>query len=721
MIKSKLILILTILFGLFCFGFATAEEKPLISQVQITGGSGHTADDFVEIFNPNSAPFNLKDYRLVKRTKTGNTDTSLKSWTADTYIPARSFYLWANSGFTGISVVPDVTTTGSIANDNGVALRQGAEDTGALVDSVAWGAANNGFIVVTSQNSGPNEALLRSDIYNSASGFVIGLSNPRNSSITEIGSPAPTPAPSPNPAIAPVTNIAPTYETKSLYLKITEILPNPEGEDSGAESVEIYNSGTATVDLDGWYLDDKNLGVLKTSAWQISQITIGPGEYMVLTIPKNKFSLNNSGGDSVNLYFSDKTLADSVSYTEDAKENISYQKFQSAWVWSALSLGKENFGQTAQIVGASQIYINEIFANPEGADEGNEWVEIYNSSNEAVNLKGFVLDNGKDNQSSLTNALTLDEKAVLQAKSFLQVKIPEDKFLLANSGGNLRFFDPSGKILETISFPALVEARSYSKNSEGKWELAFPTSGQINVSQHEENKILISELLASPSQEQDEFVEFYNTSTSTEVNLSGFILQIGNRSLKMLDRKIFPNGYLVIAGDDLPGHLPNAGGQVALIDFYGRVLSKINYTQAKSGQSFSLTSDGEYEWTKNSTPGMVNEFVQGDSVVASLVSLEKETTRQEKKIEKKLKNENIELKRDILDLSNQVALLSQKIDDLSVNLNFEKTVPLLPASIETNPSEQAQKPTSGIKYLFISGLALVGLLTIGFKYAKNVL
>ena len=117
----------------------------LISQIQITGGKGKTDDDFIEIYNPTSLLVNLKGYRLVKRVQNGASDTLIKSWTVDTFIPAYGFYLWANSDYTNISVTPDATTSESISDDNGIAIRYGSNDTGAIIDSVVLGKAQNVF------------------------------------------------------------------------------------------------------------------------------------------------------------------------------------------------------------------------------------------------------------------------------------------------------------------------------------------------------------------------------------------------------------------------------------------------------------------------------------------------------------------------------------------------------------------------------------------------
>src|SRR3989344_5887790 len=150
----------------------------LIAGIQITGGSGKTTNDFIKIFNPSSAPFNLKGYRLIKRTKTGTSDTSIKSWTADAFIPAGGYYMWANSSFPALNPPADITTSGSIASDNSIAIRQGSENSGTIIDAVAWGAAQNGVAEgsLYPANPGPNQILSRK----SANGILQDTDNNQN-------------------------------------------------------------------------------------------------------------------------------------------------------------------------------------------------------------------------------------------------------------------------------------------------------------------------------------------------------------------------------------------------------------------------------------------------------------------------------------------------------------------------------------------------------------
>jgi hypothetical protein len=125
----------------------SVPDHIVIAAVQITGGPGKTTNDFVKIFNPFSTPFNLRGYRLVKRITTSTTDSSLKSWgNEDAIISAGGYYTWANSSFTSLVPPADATTGSSISDNTGIAIREGSENTGRIVDALAWENAQNAFV-----------------------------------------------------------------------------------------------------------------------------------------------------------------------------------------------------------------------------------------------------------------------------------------------------------------------------------------------------------------------------------------------------------------------------------------------------------------------------------------------------------------------------------------------------------------------------------------------
>lgn len=108
---------------------------------------------------------------------------------------------------------------------------------------------------------------------------------------------------------------------------ISEILPDPVGKDSDLEWIELQNISDSPIDLSGWILDKK-------TQYQIPEATIlGPGQFLVLKRTETKISLSNDG-DSLDLYFPDGTLADSVAYPK-APQGQSYAKLPDGiWQWT---------------------------------------------------------------------------------------------------------------------------------------------------------------------------------------------------------------------------------------------------------------------------------------------------------------------------------------------------------------------------------------------------
>lgn len=141
---------------------ATVADHLVISEVQ-TGRTGTATNDFIELYNPTPNAINLKGFRLVRRSQAAIVDSTIKSWTTDTLIPAYGFYLWANSAYSAIAVAPDTMTTATIADNNSIALRQGAENTGEIIDSLAWGFGHSASLGEGSatQNISPDNSLER--------------------------------------------------------------------------------------------------------------------------------------------------------------------------------------------------------------------------------------------------------------------------------------------------------------------------------------------------------------------------------------------------------------------------------------------------------------------------------------------------------------------------------------------------------------------------------
>ncbi len=164
------------LFHLVAIQSVSALSSVVISQIQ-SASKARSSDDFIELYNPSASPFNLKGYRLVKRSAHSTKDTNIKSWSKDVFIPPHSFYLWANAEYKNSGKTPDALSSATISDDNGIALRYGSLNTGLLVQSASWGASDNGFVKLTEKNIAPGQVL----VYSIAdSRYSIGISSPHN-------------------------------------------------------------------------------------------------------------------------------------------------------------------------------------------------------------------------------------------------------------------------------------------------------------------------------------------------------------------------------------------------------------------------------------------------------------------------------------------------------------------------------------------------------------
>jgi hypothetical protein len=101
---------------------------------------------------------------------------------------------------------------------------------------------------------------------------------------------------------------------------INEWFPNPVGNDSAGEFIELYNSSAVAASLSGWTLSD---GAKKR--FSLAGYSIPPNGYLVLKHAQDKFSLKNTSGTVV-LYSPDGQVVDSASFSGAAPEGKSFSR-----------------------------------------------------------------------------------------------------------------------------------------------------------------------------------------------------------------------------------------------------------------------------------------------------------------------------------------------------------------------------------------------------------
>lgn len=311
-------------------GLAAEPSLPIIiSAVQISGDAA--ANDYIELFNPTDQPVSLAGLRLVKRSETGTSDSAIKSWSnsSTVEIPAHSFFLWANTNFTSISKLPDDTTSSTLANNNGVAIRLGDLDSGELIDSISWGSADNGFVKSGVANPESNQALVRENLYGAAS-YKLADHNPRNTSVKLM--PGDNEETTTTNTCSDTTNEEQTEseededeqeqtQTSSNFsgLLISEVYATPgEGQ---TEYLELYNSNNALISLQGL--------IIKIGSRQqtLGQINLGAKSYLALSGDDLTVPLANNG-QTIKLLAGDDHIVSELTYPK-LKTAESYALFGS--------------------------------------------------------------------------------------------------------------------------------------------------------------------------------------------------------------------------------------------------------------------------------------------------------------------------------------------------------------------------------------------------------
>ncbi|MGH9945956.1 MAG: DNA/RNA non-specific endonuclease [Pyrinomonadaceae bacterium] len=188
-----------------CFvSFRTSAQKAelvsphlVISQFQ-AGGASNANDEFIEIHNTSDSPVDLNGYRLVYRSQNGQSDVAIPFavWNTSTIVQPGGFHLVASTSYDG-AVTPNTTYNNTAcscamaAAQGGLAIRFGANDTGAIIDSVGWGTITNGFnegTTTTAPGNDNSKARIQNGCQdtdsNSADFATLTPSAPRNASTT---------------------------------------------------------------------------------------------------------------------------------------------------------------------------------------------------------------------------------------------------------------------------------------------------------------------------------------------------------------------------------------------------------------------------------------------------------------------------------------------------------------------------------------------------------
>lgn len=465
-----------------------ARRDVSINEIAWGGTSASDADEWIELVNNTNAQVSLDGWRL--EAADGTIDIHLTG-----SIPAYEYFLLERSDDQTISdLFADQIYTGAL--EDGGELLTLFDPTGKPIDTAnsaggSWHAGSrnppcsmerlNPLEADTPTNWQTNDNVTRNG-HDDANQPICGTPNNQNS---DKGNPG-------TPTLTPVSD----------GLFINEFMPQPAQDwnadgtaDERDEWVEIYNANPFRVDLSGWLLDDVVNG--GSSPYRIPQGTkIKRRGHLILHRAETGLALNNSNED-IRLVRSDGSLADTISY-KSSDPDVAWSRNPDGGPaftqYCAPTPRKPNciLSPTPTVTPTpypSEIIINEFVPVPyydwnrdSILDSGDEWIELYNRSEQTIDLGGWKLDDQKGG----SGVFRIPYGTILPAHGFRVFFASETIIGLDNGGDVVRLLHPDNTPADRIKYDPLETNKSYARNPDGaeSWSTrCVPTPGLPNCSQ----------------------------------------------------------------------------------------------------------------------------------------------------------------------------------------------------------------------------------------------
>lgn len=398
------------------------------------------------------------------------------------------------------------------------------------------------------------------------------------------------------------------------------------GEDKEVQVNELVEfDGTASTDTDpgdfivSWYWDFDSFQLLgATTSYAFN--TTGTHQVSLIVVDSQGVS---SSPDYLIVNVKDNDQTNSTTTSTTTTSTISFQ--------------------------VGDILINELLPAPSSGNK--EWIELYNRTNQPIDLSGWILLNKEGSKYSTTTL-----SGIIEADDFL---VWEDIVgNLNNSGDEIILKDFSGQIISQTTYGnfSFCYDCAWARDEFGNYTLTItPTPNTINVitprslnsgSNSGSNSInnqqslsistttatttnqltinttsttekinshfliVINEIYPNPQTGEEEFIEFRNLDKQP-IDLSGLVItDTSKKKFKIASSTILSaGGYAVFFRSQSKIVLNNSGLETISLSYPdGTIIDQISYNGSRKGKSFSRKDSGEWQWSDTPTPGQENSF-----------------------------------------------------------------------------------------------------------------
>jgi len=241
------------------------------------------------------------------------------------------------------------------------------------------------------------------------------------------------------------------------------------GSAEAPDYVELYNPSAAAVDVSGYKVyDNGGQAGSKPKKELPAGSVIAPWGFMAITVDNtgadSDFGLS-SGGDKVWLENTTGAVIDSVEFGA-MQPTESWQRIPDGGAYklsSPITRGTSNL----------PVKLNEAYSR--GTDTDPDWVEIYNSCADTLDVSGYkVYDNG--GQAGTKPKKEVPAGTLLPPKGLLVIVVDktgaDSDFGLGSGGDKVWLEDAAGAVVDSVEFGALEPTQSWARKPDaGLWQI----------------------------------------------------------------------------------------------------------------------------------------------------------------------------------------------------------------------------------------------------------
>lgn len=661
--------------GVFAAPVKLLASQPtvLFSEIAWAGSSMSASDEWIELANTTDSPIDVSNWYLTGAGSGGNQITLPQGSIIQPYSTfVIANYGQADASSTLVSQANFSTATLSLSN-SGFSLYLHDHD-GTQVDVAGDGSTPFAGRSGGSQDTddGRYRSMVRMGVAtDGARAEAWGdaqTTNGLHADVEDYGTPGfiestffeTSAEPDPNQGVVET----PEASNQENMLVINELVSDPIAEET--EWVEILNQSSSTIDVTNFFIADRT-----DASTTLESIQLAPGNFLIIESPKGKL---NNDGDLVVLKNAEGNIVDQIEYGTETipspKKNqslarmtsgdfaLTYQPTPAAdnvFLDEPVEVEEptEELPEEEEIVteetavettnnsedqvdeknlqptsyGPESVRITEIVSDPK---EGEEWIELRNVNNEAVDTAGWTVEDASGTHTKI-------DTQILEKDAFLVINKPKGQ--LNNDGDSIVLKDATESIIDELYYgsnavPAPKKGEALALDGDSYQITQMPTPGKPNLifipTESAAKKIveqpLEAEVIEEPQLEQkqndytgpltlrfeelypntqgsdtqEEYIALTNYGSET-IDLTGWSVADEKKHYTFSNEFLEGSAKIVLSRTSSAIALNNDGDQIELRNPDETLVDRVSYTDADKGYLLKRTEEG-WVWEQQELP-----------------------------------------------------------------------------------------------------------------------